>query len=234
VGTVGGDADDHSRSSFQEVTMTERLPMGRRRIFHVPHGTAYAIENSPAGIGAAVKLLFRWIDMDCHVTQDGVPVLAHWDKIRKDKFEITPAFAEKYGDEPKVTEVLAEDLLTLQTRPLPWSRWRRRRRVAYMTVADAMQRIAAHPRLGLALEAKGGTALTLTDTWKDIEATRDDAGLPKERFMVMTLMQIGGAHARLAAAHEAGHDTVLMPRGRPVPREWEPDITWIRGKWVRA
>jgi hypothetical protein len=215
--------------------MTERLPRGRGRIFHIPHGTAYAIENSPAGIERAVKRMFRWIDMDCHVTKDGVPVLAHWDTIRKDKFEITPAFRAKYGDDPKVTEVLAEDLLTLQTTPLAWSVWgRQRRRVAYLTVEDAMHRVAAFPRLGLALEAKGGKAFTDTDTWKGIEAMRLGAGLPKERFMVMTLKKIGGAQARLAAAHEAGHDTVLMPERAPVPREWEPVITWIRGRWVRA
>lgn len=215
--------------------MTERLPVGRRRIFHIPHGTAYAIENSPAGIQWAAKRLFRWIDMDCHVTKDGVPVLAHWDKIRKDKFEITQTFAAKYGTNPKVTEVLAEDLLTLQTTPLRWSVWgRERRRVAYMTVEDAMQRIADLPRLGLALEAKGGEAFTQSDTWKGVEAMRLGAGLPKERFMVMTLKKIPGAHERLTAAHEAGHDTVLMPGRSTVPRTWEPVITWVRGRWVRA
>ena len=215
--------------------MTALLPRSRGRIFHIPHGTAYAIENSPAGIARAVKRMFRWIDMDCHVTKDGVPVLAHWDKIRKDKFEVTQAFADKYGRNPKVTEVLAEDLLTLRTTPLSWSVWgRRRRRVAYMTVEDAMQQIVTFPRLGLALEAKGGDAFADADTWKGIEAMRLAAGLPKERFMVMTLKKIDGAHDRLSAAHDAGHDTVLMPERRPVPRDWEPAITWIRGKWVRA
>lgn len=214
--------------------MTAPLPFSRRRIFHIPHGTAYAIENSPAGIERAAKRMFRWIDMDCHVTKDGVPVLAHWDAIRKDKFEVTPAFRAKYGDDPRVTEVLAEDLLTLQTTPLPWSVWKKRRRVAYLTVEDAMQRISAFPRLGLALEAKGGEAFNRTETWEGIEAMRRAAGLPQERFMVMTLKQIGGARARLAAAHEAGHATVLMPRGAPVPTDWEPAITWIRGKWVRG
>jgi hypothetical protein len=215
--------------------MTAPLPADRRRIFHIPHGTAYAIENSPAGIEHAVKRMFRWIDMDCHVTKDGVPVLAHWDTIRKDKFEATAAFTAKYGRSPKVTDVLAEDLFTLQTTPLRWSVWgRERRRVAYMSVADAMQQIAQFPKLGLALEAKGGEAFTRTDTWTGIEATRLGAGLPKERFMVMTLKKIGGAHARLTAAHEAGHDTVLMPERSSVPRDWEPVITWVRGRWVRA
>jgi hypothetical protein len=97
-----------------------------------------------------------------------------------------------------------------------------------------MQRIATFPRLGLALEAKGGDAFTDEDTWKGIEAMRIAAGLPKERFMVMTLKKISGAHERLAAAHAAGHDTVLMPERAPVPREWEPVITWIRGRWKRA
>lgn len=63
---------------------TKRAP--RRSVFHVHKGQPYHLEDSLRGIRLAVARLFKWIDLDCHVTADGVLIITHWDNPRHEKF----------------------------------------------------------------------------------------------------------------------------------------------------
>lgn len=217
--------------------MTTALPLRRRRIFHVPKGVAYAIENSPAGIRIADRLGFRWIDLDAHVTADGVVVVGHWGLIQKDLFDLPPWFIRKYGHRPHVEDVSWADLRQLRTTPIRWRGQLRLRRYRYMSLARALELVADTKRLGIALEVKGSHAFRERSTFDAINIARINAGLPRARFMVMTLSSLPGALARLRAAHHAGFATVVLPRG-PKPanyaRTWAPYVMWRRGRWTRG
>lgn len=206
--------------------MTARLPRRMRRIFHVPKGIAYAVENSRLGIWFAILLGFRWIDMDLHVTKDGVIVCGHWARISKDQFVIPDWFRAKYGDDPLISDVLWCDLKQLKTRRLGWRG--HSRRFGYITAEQAMRTIARRSkRLGLAAELK------VAINADRLDAARRRAGLPKSRLIVMTLSD----HSRrpwlwLRPFKHLGYVTVILARG-PIPRSWEPYITYVRGRWVR-
>lgn len=207
----------------------------RGRIFHVPHGVWYAIENSRIGIATAALLGFTWIDMDCHVTRDGVAVIGHWDLILKDHFELPDWFIAKYGKHPKVTQVDWADLQKLRTSPQAYRRVGSRR-YRYIRVARAMWLIGQRKRLRLALEAKSDLAFEDHQTWRRIFSERDSVGLPKDRMVVMTLQNIGRPLRRLQAVKTADPDvkTVLLVRG-PKPANfdsaWAPYVDYLRGSW---
>lgn len=55
--------------------MTTRVP--RRHVFHVHH-QAYHIEDSYRGVRQAIRLLYPWIDLDCHKSLDGTLWITHW------------------------------------------------------------------------------------------------------------------------------------------------------------
>lgn len=206
----------------------------RERIFHVPHGTWYAIENSRVGIATAVLLGFLWIDLDSHVTKDGVIVIGHWNLILKDHFLLPDWFIAKYGKHPRVSQVLWEDLQTLRTGMKGYRG--RRRRFRYISAARAMQLINARKRLGLALEVKADHAFHDKATFDRLERDRNSIGLPKSRMAVMTLQNIGQPLLRLKAAKAAGFTTILLAHGRKPANfeaEWAPYIDYVRGSWSR-
>jgi hypothetical protein len=74
---------------------------------------------------------------------------------------------------------------------------------------------------------KGGLK-TFVDTKKITDAAHT-------KIFVKTISTTPGAMNRLKAAHRAGFQTVLLPRG-PVPKSWRPYIDYVRGpiKWVNG
>ena len=48
------------------------------RMYHKLDGQTYAFENSPEGIAYAAKHGYDSIDLDVHVSKDGIPVATHW------------------------------------------------------------------------------------------------------------------------------------------------------------
>lgn len=59
-------------------SLPTRVP--RRRLFHVPEGTAYHIEDSLRGVLWAIKKHFGWIDLDVHRSLDGTLYVTHWSR----------------------------------------------------------------------------------------------------------------------------------------------------------
>lgn len=211
--------------------MTARkMPRSRSRIFHVPKGVAYMVENSPSGIRLASRLGFRWIDLDAVVSRDGVVVIAHWPKIRKDKFVLPGWFVHKYGKNPRISDCDWADLARLHTVKLGFRGRVRKKTRRYHTVGYMMRLAGQTKRLGVALEVKGDRRFEDPVTFVQVDAQRRRVGLPAERFMVMTLQNIGNPYARLRAAKVAGiFPTVLLVRG-PIPRDRANDFDYVRGR----
>lgn len=211
--------------------MTQHMPKWRSRIFHVPHGTPYMVENSYFGLKLAERLGYRWIDVDCHVTQDGVPVIGHWGKIKKDKFVLPAWFVKKYGTNPDISDALWEDLARLRTRRVFSNGFRRK--FHYITLRRAAHIAARTNKLGLAVELKSDKSFEQKGTLQRILDDINAAGLPTNRAMIMTLTNSRGYAKRLKAAKAVGFVTVAQARG-PIPQSEEPFIDYVRGRWVRS
>lgn len=209
--------------------MTRRQPKSTRRIFHVPHGIAYAIENSYWCLVIAHALGFRWLDVDGQVSKDGVPMAAHWNKVRKNGYVLPEWFVKLYGHDPDIDQCLAEHLCKLQTKRV-W--YRGKWRVTYMRTLHQMCVKAVVVGMGIMYEEKGAAAFKTRATQKRVDNARSEAGLPKSRFIVGTLSSIPGAGERLEAAHEF-NTTMVLARG-PIPPEWAPFTDYVRGRFVWA
>lgn len=207
--------------------MAKKMPRNRSRIFHVKQHK-YNVENSFWGIWLAKVLGFLWMDIDVHATKDHVAVAAHWQYIRKDKFIIPPWFEKKYGHNPRIEDVLWEDLEKLVTKPTKYLK--RTRRTQYRTVVEMARQIArVSDKLGMALEPKGDNEFYDPEWWAELH-TDVHAHLPEERTMVMTLSNIGRPYVRLLAARKGGwKPTVLLVRNR-IPRERLNDFDYWRGR----
>lgn len=208
-----------------------KMPRSRSRIFHVPKRVAYMVENSPRGIRMASRLGFRWIDLDANITRDGFVVIAHWPKIRKDRFVLPAWFIRKYGRNPRIADCDWGDLQLLHTVKFGF---RGRRQVArYHTFPYMAKLVGNTRRLGIALEVKGDKRFEDPKTFIRIDQYRHANNLPASRFMVMTLQNIGNPWARLRAAKAVGSvrgwPTVLLARG-PIPRERAGDFDYVRGR----
>lgn len=207
-------------------------PRSLRR-FHVPKGVAYAVGNSRLGIWFAVALGFRWIDLDLHVTRDGVIVCGHWSMIRRDKFVLPDWFVAKYGRDARIEQVDWPDLMQLHTVRLGWRG--RYRRLVYITAEQAMRTIARRSkRLGIAGETKDSAAFARAATWQRFEAARARAGLPAERVVIMRLSTMMHPYplSVLRAAKLSGRTTLLLIRG-PIPRTWDQWVDYYSGHLTR-
>jgi glycerophosphoryl diester phosphodiesterase len=204
------------------------MPRNRSRIFHVKDHK-YNVENSFWGIWLANLLGFMWMDIDVHATKDHVAVAAHWMYIKKDKFIIPPWFTEKYGRNPRIEDVLWEDLKKLKTKPTKYLK--RTRRTQYRTVVQMARQIAnTSDKLGMALECKGDGEFSNPIWWASLLDEVEAVGLPGKRTMVMTLSNIGHPYVRLKAARKGGwFPTVLLVRN-PIPKEHLEDFDYWRGR----
>jgi len=214
------------------VMSATKMPRSRSRIFHVPKGVSHMVENSPLGIRLASAGGYHWIDLDANISADGVLVIAHWARIRKDKFVLPSWFISKYGKQARIAQVPWADLAKLHTRPL---RFRGHREVARYHTASYMMRLLGRTRqLGMALEVKADWRFKYPVTFRSLVAHRRSVGLSETRLMVMTLQNMGDPWARLRAVKAAGiFPAVLLARG-PIPQSRRNDFDYVRGpmRWV--
>jgi hypothetical protein len=197
----------------------------RWRVFHVPKGVSYAIENSQWGTRIAYRLGFRWIDKDGHITKDGVRVLGHWGLIAKNQFVLPKWFVAKYGKRPRVKDVLWADLAELRTVKMSFHGPKRTFRFA--TLKAGMQLIAQLD-MGIMIEQKGDEGWRLRTTWAGVRADAAAVGLRK--YAMASLSTMTGARKAFAAAHEESVPTIVMPRGR-IPITWKPNIDYYKSVW---
>jgi hypothetical protein len=204
-----------------------------RRVFHVPKGISYMVENSQWGTRIARALGFRWIDKDCHLTRDGVWVFGHWGLIAKNGIILPRWFRRKYGRRPKISDVTWADLALLQSTWLSFNS--KRRKVRFVRAEDGLRLIHVLG-MGCMAEQKGDEGFRHQEFWEDAEAMLARVGMPNNRLVVATLPTMRGAGAVLRAAHEAGRQTMVIRAQDGVPRSWAPYIDWHRGriKWKSA
>lgn len=202
----------------------------RRRVGHVPHGVPYSVENSRWFLRLLVALRIIWIDFDGHVTKDGVPVCGHWGLIRKNGFFLPRWFRRKYGRNARIKDVLYEDLIRLRTFPISF---RGRRRYRFMSLWDAII-LAVRLNRKIMYEQKGDIPFTEVWFWETVEEHMVNSGMRNDELVVATLPTMAHAGDVMHAAHTAGRQTMVIRAQDGVPRSWEPNMTWYRGriKWV--
>lgn len=215
------------RSLLLLLTMVGLAPRPwKRRMFHVPKGISYAVENSKWGTWLAHKLGFHWIDKDFHVTKDGVAVFGHWGMIRKNGMLLPRWFIRKYGRNAKISDVYWDDLQKLHTGRI---RFRGRRRYRFMTVSMGFIQ-AAQLDMGIGMEYKGDQPARTVIFWLHIDRTRVDAGMSHDKLVAMSLPDMRGAGEMFASADQAGVLTMVIRANEGVPRSWEQHLDFHRGK----
>lgn len=207
--------------------MTTALPKARSKIFHIPKGIAYAIQNSIWAMHLAYALGFRWIDIDGQVSKDDIPMGMHWNNLRKNGYVLPPWFTRKYGNDPNCDQCLAADMVKLVTKKV-W--YRGKFQVTRCCTLETLLRGAVRSKMGVMYEEKGAEEFRLDAVQKAISNARIRSGLPENRFMVGALDEIPGYLGRLKAASKY-HDTVVLKHTtKPIPREYAQYIDWYRGK----
>jgi glycerophosphoryl diester phosphodiesterase len=193
------------------VTAPRRVPP--RRFFHVAEGKPYHLEDSRRGVLTAIRNRFRWIDLDCQVTKDGIPIITHWGRpMERDGFRDPLG---KIDPHRSVEELTWEQVSRLRTRD-GYRIWR----------ADDLCNLAIKCGLRVELELK-----TDAITERHLQVLRAALTKPK-RVQVKTLSNLPKHPGmRLARAKRAGFKTIILARG-PMPKAWQPSCDYVRGRAV--
>lgn len=159
----------------------------RRRFFHAKD---YALNDDLAGVRAARRLRFLWIDLNIHVTADRQVVVTHWRRPMKDGGWYDP-LGVLDRDTP-VDEMTFAQLSRLRHRRRRGARIRR-----LSTLLRACRRLGIRPEL----EAKDSPALTEVAVWEAIADLLRETGVRAE---VKAIVGLGRGWERLDAARRAG------------------------------
>lgn len=203
-----------------------KLPRRLRKIWHKRKGQAYRIGNSLRGLWRAKRAGYDLIDWDGTVTKDGVPVVNHWPKFRKDGFRDPD---RRWAKSTKIAN-------------LTYAQVKRLRAPGGYRIRAVGQRFKQAARAGVdvAYEVKGQSAFEKGWVWEKIWRANVAAGKPVK--LIMTLQNLGDPLARLKAAKavipegETGWSTVLLARGRKPANwdtEWAPHVDYVRGQFRR-
>ena len=204
--------------------MSARPWPSSRRIWHKPSNRPYAYGNSLHGIHAAKQARAWGIDMDAHVTKDGIIVVTHWPRLMlRDAYR--PA-ASRLGRLRRVQSMTLEQVHQLRS---PWGR--------PLTAVEALNQ--THKRgLRLCLEVKEDRAFETATTYASLARRCERLGISPALVYVMTLSNLGSGDAplrRLRAAKAAGFSTVLLAHSQ-VPSYWTlgaSPIDYVRGPRAR-
>lgn len=203
--------------------------------YHVPAGVSYAVGNSPYGLDRAEALNYPAIDIDIHVTKDGVIVAGHDTSPKDDKFVITAAIAAKYGSNPKIENMLWADVKQLKTKPVDWLG--KKITLRYYTLDELLERLSKHPKMKFMLELKQSKPFENPETYESIRGMAIKHGVDPKRIAVMSIIWSYYDHlARFKAAHPY-FTTVALRHDLPKPSYWskvEPHVDHYRGSWGKA
>jgi hypothetical protein len=208
------------------------LPSSMVKMYHVPDGGWYAIENSVLGLKTALALGYRWIDMDCHVTSDGVFVFGHNAEMAKDHFTLPAAFVAKYGADATIEQVTWADLKTLRT---PVTTWRGEKlALQYVDAQTVLSWLALNPRMSVALELKAGAAFDDPDTFRRLRDLAFAERVNPDRLLVMSQPPWPNLLGRFKAAHPY-FTTAVQRLSWKKPADWAqiaPHVDYYRsGNW---
>lgn len=238
LGSLGrGARDDGPRldawlgRDWQEgIKWAENRQRPKKSPRHVPsrwarfaHFKPYYVNDSIAGLDKAVRLGYNAIDLNFHVTKDGVIVCTHWAQPLKH------GFVDPLGKINPNTHI----------QDLTWREVSRLRAPGDHRIRTMSRMLKEAKKRGLRVEfeAKNSRAFTDPKTWARVHkvATRHNLSL---QVKVESWVKVpGGAPAVLAAAKEGGIAfRIVLPRGTRVlkkDRYW-PVANYQRGKavWV--
>ncbi len=189
---------------------------------HTMHFDPYHFNDSLPGLAAGKRKGYVYADQDANCTRDGEIVIKHWGLPRKDGFK----WVVKAGR-------VRRDLHPL--RPINRRTWAGVKRLRRRPDGKGTRyrRAIAHARwchnhgMIMCLEAKGSPGFNNVETWQRLATQCDAAGVP--RPYVMTLQNIRGWRRRLRAAHAAGFECAILPRGRK-PSDWP----WFEGMGIKV
>lgn len=208
--------------------MIRPIPRRWAGFLHPKKGKPYHRVNSRRGVRRAYRRWMRqhskeWrrrhpqegpaIDLDLHVTLDGVPICTHWPRpMRKDQFR------GPNGDRRHQWR---------RVWTLPWSEVRQWRAPGGYRIWRYTQLMREAARLGVRveIEAKPSPQLAHPAVWRRLARVRDETGLDCQVKVLST-----NPHAKqiLRQAKRHGFITIILPRG-PIPRDWAPYIDRRRG-----
>lgn len=202
------------------TTTAERRPVIQPRKAVRRHFAHFKnpLNDSYAGLLLAVKLGYRWIDLNSHVTVDGHLVFIH------DGRPLRRGWKDPKGE-------LHRDTLVWNMTLEEVTRLRHPSGARVHTVGWMLEQCV---RLGLHVEfeAKNSPQFTRPEPWERLKHYQRETGAV---IVVKTISNLGNGPARLQAAHNQGFSTMLLPRGtRRVSKSWWPYITCVRGpvRWV--
>jgi hypothetical protein len=183
------------------------LPVPKRRVFHV-HGKPYRTEDSLRGVKTARNGRYKWIDLDCHVTKDGVLVITHWPRPDHEGFHDPAGKVDVSG---KMIEQLTWAEVRVLTTKDHYHIWK----------ADDLVPIALAKGLNVELEMKS-TKIKRSQ----LGALRDILS-DQSRVQVKALPQF---YTALEGAYAAGYKTIILGRNARIPANAQPYITYRRGR----
>lgn len=191
-----------------------QIPRTQGKIFHVPHGTPYHVENSLRGVVLAKRGGYEGIDLDVNASSDDVIFATHWGRPM-----LRDGFHDPIGALPRTTDV--HRMTTDQVRRLRTADGFQIRRVSTL--------IKGARRLGLSIEveAKPSPPLYAQRAWKNLA---DELDGEVEGVLVKVLLDLGPhPENRLKAAHAAGFRTcAIVHGGHGLKPEWESFVDTFR------
>lgn len=176
------------------------------------HLSPYSLNNSVAGLIKGRRLGYTAVDLDFHMTADGIWANVHWGDLREHKL-----------NGRKVSKSVGQ---------LPWSVVKEVRdsKGRHINSAEHMLRVAK--RLGYKRVEVEPKDIPTVDQFKRLKKHADATGI---EVVVKRLTDIKGAAKCLANANAAGLTTMVLPRGsRQLSLKRFAEVDYVRGsvKWV--
>lgn len=181
-------------------------------IWHKPHDWPYYAENSKTGIAHAAKVGATGIDLDCHVTRDGVIVATHWPR------PLLHGFHDPLGKIAHHAHVGTLTVAEVQ---------RLRTREGYR-IWTAVELLECSKTQGITpcFEVKEDARFQRWHTFNQLREASTRLAWP---LVVMTMPHLGGrnrGYKRLAAAHRAELHTMVLTGSGRLQRGLVPRSAW--------
>jgi hypothetical protein len=181
-------------------------------IFHKRKSQPYYFEDSFRGIAYAAKRGATAIDLDCTITKDKVIIVNHWEDIAKGHFVDPHHVIPKHA---KVSNLTWDEVSRLENH----QGYKIRRAVDAIAYCKSKKIIPC-------FEVKGDKRFENPETYKQLHDASIAHNWP---IIIMTLPHVGGkqhGYKRLAAAQEAGLNTMVLVNVTKFGRGFVPTVQW--------
>jgi glycerophosphoryl diester phosphodiesterase len=181
------------------------------------HLSPYSKNNSIAGLKAARKLGYTAIDLDFHMTADGIWANVHWGDLREHRI---PGVGKTAADRFRLGRSTVRPVSRL-----PWSIVKTLRDSGGRRINSAQVMLAAAKRLGFKRVEIEPKDIPTVEQFKRLKKHADRYGI---EVVVKRLTDIPGAAKCLANAHEAGLTTMVLPRSKTLPLAKFAEVDYVR------